>query len=254
MSGFAGLAAVAPGEVALLAVSVLTALAAMFLGFRSSQVFRSSGIELTVGDSRRRIEDAIDRDVEADPAVQELARLAEQLLAADTRLATEADLTSLSREVKALAAQTRNERRHSALLGEYHAQTLAQSQLAFRMSLIFASLGFLIIATTIAVAVLGEDASGGNILALVGGAVIEAVAALFFSLSNQTSAKMADFFDSARVDRSLEEALSLADKVPDQSVQSRLKTVLTLRLAGAEASDDVVRTIIAAADARNLDT
>lgn len=198
-------------------------------------------------ESRRRIEQAVDQDVAADPSVQLLQRLHEQLVATDANTATREDLARLSADVQALAAQTRSDRRHTALLGEYHAQTLAQSQLAFRVSLVFASLGFILIAATIVVAVLGGDAEATDetLIALAGGTVIEAVAALFFALANQTSRKMAGFFDSARADRSLEEALELADRIPDPGVQSRLKTVLALRLAAAEASDQVVRSVMA---------
>lgn len=207
----------------------------------------TGGIELVFDESRRRIEQAVDRDVESDPSLQQLQLLVERLVTTDTNAATREDVARLSAEVRTLAAQTRTDRRNTALLGEYHSQTLAQSQLAFRVSLVFASLGFVLIAATVFVAIIGGNAAAddGTIISLVGGTIIEAVAGLFFALANQTSTKMAGFFDSARADRSLEEALALADTVPDPAVQSRLKTVLALRLAAAQASDDVVRSIMA---------
>jgi hypothetical protein len=40
---------------------------------------------------------------------------------------------------------------------------------------------------------------------------------------------MTSFFDKLRDDRSLDDALKLADGIPDPTVKSRLQTVLSLR-------------------------
>lgn len=140
------------------------------------------------------------------------------------------------------------EERNEVLLKDYHAHGLAQSRVAFQFSLVFASLGFLLIAGSV-VAALFQDARDATVPALVSGTVIEAVSGLFFVQSNRARAVMTSFFEKARVDRSLTEALRLAEEVPDPLIRSRLQTVLSLRLAKAEATDDVLRTVMTSLDA-----
>jgi hypothetical protein len=55
---------------------------------------------------------------------------------------------------------------------------------------------------------------------------------------------MTAFFDRLRADERLQEALRLADGVSDETLQSRLKMVLSLRLAGAELSDAQLHALI----------
>ena len=90
-----------------------------------------------------------------------------------------------------------------------------------------------------------DTAQNASIPALVSGTVVEAIAGLFFVQSNRARDVMTSFFEKARVDRSLSEALRLADEVPDKLIRSRLQTVLALRLANAEATDEVIRTVMA---------
>ena len=131
------------------------------------------------------------------------------------------------------------------LLREYHAQGLTQSRVAFLFSIVFASLGFVLIAATVVVAVAAGTRTGANAVALISGAIVEAVSGLFFVQSNRARITMTAFFDKLRQDRSLEEALRLSDSIPDPLIKSRLKTILSLRLAGADASDDALRTVLA---------
>ncbi len=58
---------------------------------------------------------------------------------------------------------------------EYHRQSIAQARISFWFSLVFASLGFLIIATSV---VTYSDKTG--YLGIVAGTIIDAIAALFF--------------------------------------------------------------------------
>jgi hypothetical protein len=76
---------------------------------------------------------------------------------------------------------------------EYHRQSIAQSRISFWFSLIFASLGFLMIATS----VFAYSEKTGY-LGVVAGTIIDAVAALFFYQSNRARRLMADFFDRLR--------------------------------------------------------
>jgi hypothetical protein len=162
-----------------------------------------------------------------DPEFQALARDVRRVLDESTRLR--------------LAVDQRTE----ALLKEYHAQGLAQSRVAFLFSIIFASLGFLLIAATVVAAVALNTHTGANTVALISSAIVEAVSGLFFVQSNRARVLMTAFFDKLRQDRSLEEALKLSESVPDPLINSRLKTVLSLRLANAAASDEVVKTVMA---------
>ena len=92
------------------------------------------------------------------------------------------------------------------LLKEYHAQGLAQSRMSFWFSLIFASIGFAVIALSIGIFLQqSRDASAGwldtagkPIFTLVAGTIIDAVAGLFFVQSNKSRQLMVDFFDKLR--------------------------------------------------------
>lgn len=141
--------------------------------------------------------------------------------------------------------QVGESRAEQILSDQYHRQGLAQSNLAFQLSLVFAGLGFLIIAASAVVVLASGDVPSG-IVAVVSGAIVEAVSGLFFVQANQTRRLMVQFFDRLRTDRSLEEALKLSNAVPDPTIRSRLGTLLAVRLASADATDDVLRTIMGA--------
>lgn len=130
------------------------------------------------------------------------------------------------------------EEREYRLLAEYHAQGLAQSKMSFRLSLIFAGLGFLVIAVAIGLAVASDDASTiASIVPLIGGAVVEAVSGLFFVQSNRARQLMVTFFDRLRADRNLREALELAAAIEDGRVRSRLQAQMALSMAGASQTE-----------------
>ena len=136
----------------------------------------------------------------------------------------------------------------AALLNEYHAHVLAQSRVAFWFSLSFASLGFVLIALSVVAAVIDSTRSA-SVPGVISGTVVEAVAGLFFVQSNRARDLMQSFFEKARADRSLAEALRLAEEGGDPMLRSRVQAVLALRLAHAEASDEIVRAVMAANDA-----
>jgi hypothetical protein len=77
-------------------------------------------------------------------------------------------------------------------------------------------LGFAIIALSIGIFLQGTPAASGWLesagkpaFTLIAGTIIDAVAALFFVQSNKARQLMTEFFDKLRVDRKLDEALSL---------------------------------------------
>jgi hypothetical protein len=143
----------------------------------------------------------------------------------------------------------------NALMREYHAQGLSQSKISFWFSLIFASLGFAIIALSIGLFLQraeGNDASINSSIAdkvasvskplftLVAGTVIDAVAALFFVQSNKARQLMVEFFDKLRVDRKLDEALSLIGKIEDPVIASRVKSIVALSFSDVVLKGDIV--------------
>jgi hypothetical protein len=119
-----------------------------------------------------------------------------------------------------------------SLLSEYHSQGLAQSRISFWFSLVFAGLGFAVIVT--ALLTMSNDVKLTDqtkpFISVVSGIITEAVSALFFVQSNKARALMIEFFDKLRADRKLEEALRLANDLPDAIMQSRLRILLALNL------------------------
>ena len=132
------------------------------------------------------------------------------------------------------------------LLKEYHAQGLAQSKISFWFSLIFASLGFLVIIT--AIFTMEPGASIGNqgrtLITLIAGTIIDAVSALFFVQSNKARQLMVDFFDRLRNDRKLDESLRLATGISDSVLQNRLHTLLALNFADIKPNDIFLASVL----------
>lgn len=134
-----------------------------------------------------------------------------------------------------------NERQFE-LLKKYHSQGLFQSRISFWFSLIFATLGFAIIAF----AILSTDNSkafwsqSNSIISLISGTIIDSVSALFFVQSNKSRELMANFFDKLRTDRKIEESLKLCDEIPDEYLRSKLKLILSLHFAEITPSDAII--------------
>ena len=82
----------------------------------------------------------------------------------------------------------------------------------------------------------GDIVSDAQILNLVSGTIIEAVAALFFVQSNRARRLMVEFFDRLRADKKLDDALRLAQEIGDGHIQSRLKVLLALDFADVRAA------------------
>lgn len=123
-------------------------------------------------------------------------------------------------------------RRMAALPIDYHAQVLAQSRQSFIFSIGAAVVGFLIIALSILL-VLGDQVAPG-IASMVGAAIAEAVAALFFRQSNQARALMSGQLEGFRaaeeVDRQARERKELIQLVEDSPTRDELITQTVLRL------------------------
>ncbi|MFC9473080.1 hypothetical protein ACFTS5_12940 [Nocardia sp. NPDC056952] len=124
---------------------------------------------------------------------------------------------------------------NAALFGQYHARSLAQSQLSFYFALLSAVTGFGVIVVALwTVGSKGTDQAGVAGVQLTGAVIIEVVAALFFRLSNQSRQLLVDFFDKLRQDRQFEEGLALARDMPTNSPMAhRLHSAIALHLIGA---------------------
>lgn len=151
------------------------------------------------------------------------------------------------------------------ILNSYYLQALQQSNINFLVSVIAASLGFLVIIYSLFVdnpnqpAVTSDPSSNpsspnsrsdttkipknnnqnSEIWArVVQTIVLESVAALFFVQTNNTRKTMVDFSDKLRSDRNLDrnltEALELIEKIPNESIQSKVKALLVLNFSGLE--------------------
>ncbi len=124
-----------------------------------------------------------------------------------------------------------------ALMQEYHEQGLSQSKISFWFSLVFASLGFAIIASAVVIFLQGTgsqgtlESAGKPIFTLVAGTVIDAVAALFFVQSNKARQLMTEFFDKLRVDRKLDEDLALMKGLKDPIISSRIQGIVALHFS-----------------------
>ena len=123
-------------------------------------------------------------------------------------------------------------------LVQYHANSLAQSKSSFKFSLGAATFGFAIICIGV-VSVWFIDGTEAY-LTVASGAIIDAVAALFFVQSNQARKSMTEFFDKLRLDRQFNESLRLSDSISDGRIQSMLKAQLALYFSGMPKDSDFV--------------
>jgi hypothetical protein len=115
-------------------------------------------------------------------------------------------------------------------LAKYYARVLAQSKTSFWFSLIFASIGFLVI--VFAVFSFTSSTLGTSVVQLSAGVVIDAVAALFFVQSRNAQKSMGDFFDKLRKERQQVESRTLCDSISDGKAQDALRVQLSLYYAG----------------------
>jgi hypothetical protein len=127
-------------------------------------------------------------------------------------------------------------------LAQYYAQVLAQSKTSFWFSLVFASVGFLVI--IIAGFKYTSSTSGATIVQLISGVIMDAVAALFFVQSKSAQASMSEFFDKLRKDRQQVESRKLCESISDPLVKDALKIQLALRYAEIDKSDEISNSII----------
>lgn len=127
-------------------------------------------------------------------------------------------------------------------LAQYYAQVLAQSKTSFWFSLIFASMGFLVI--IIAVFLYSSNNTGATVAQLIAGVIMDAVASLFFVQSKNAQKSMGEFFDKLRRDRMQVESRTLCESLQNPNAKDALRIQLSLYYAGIEKSDQIAQNII----------
>lgn len=160
----------------------------------------------------------------------------------------EIEATPKEREqVKALisavnVAQGRNVPFETEQLALYYGQVLAQSKVAFWFSLVFASLGFVVI--VVAVFLYSTEATGRTVAQFAAGLVMDAVASLFFVQSRNAQRSMAEFFDKLRRDREQLESRTLCEQVEHNLARDALRIQLSLYYAGVDNNTEVAKTLM----------
>jgi hypothetical protein len=129
-------------------------------------------------------------------------------------------------------------------LAAYYAQVLAQSKVSFWFSLVFASLGFLVI--VVAAFRFTPDSAGAAVAQIVAGSIMDAVAALFFVQSKAAQTSMSDFFEKLRRDRQHAESRRLREAIAEPQARDALRVQLALHYAEVPSGSDVAKGIIEA--------
>jgi hypothetical protein len=120
------------------------------------------------------------------------------------------------------------------LITSYHDQALFQANMQFWFSVVAATVGFVFIIYRV-VATQATDMQ--IVLDVLPGAIIDAVAALYFTQAQETRRRATDLYDRLREDNKQDEALDLADSIREESVCSAVKAYLALHLAGIDNPD-----------------
>jgi hypothetical protein len=115
---------------------------------------------------------------------------------------------------------------------EYHKQRLWQSKMAFWLSFGGSIAGFLIITGSV---IYGMWTHNDQWPGIVSGIVVEAVAALFYTLSNKANEKISEFFKELTEDSKIKNAIELAREMEEgNTVKNQLYVKLSLHLSGLD--------------------
>ena len=115
---------------------------------------------------------------------------------------------------------------------EYHKQRLWQSKMAFGLSFGGSIAGFIVIIISV---VYGMYTNNNQWPGIVSGIVVEAVSALFYTLSNKANEKISEFFKGLTEDSKIKNALELAREIEGaDTVKNQLYVKLSLHLSGLD--------------------
>jgi hypothetical protein len=138
-----------------------------------------------------------------------------------------------------LIGETINYENHH--LSNYYKQTLFQSQTSFWFSLIFASIGFLLIILASILHV--TNSLDKTVITIVSGVVIEAISALFFVQSNNAKKAVTNFFEKLRKDKQIQDAIKISESIEDKTIKDKLKVKLSLSLIGQANIEESIKEI-----------
>ena len=131
-------------------------------------------------------------------------------------------------------------------LENYYLHVLNQSKISFWFSLLFASIGFIII--IISGFLYAENTLASTIISMISGTVIDAVSALFFIQSRRAQQNMNTFFQKLREDNQLIEAKNLCESVESAKARDALRIQLALSLSNIpeskEIGDEIIKSCI----------
>lgn len=115
---------------------------------------------------------------------------------------------------------------------EYHKQRLWQSKMAFWLSFGGSIGGFAVIVGSV---IYGMATNNNQWPGIVSGIVVEAVSALFYTLSNKANEKISEFFKELTEDSKIKNALELAREMEEgNTVKNQLYVKLSLHLSGLD--------------------
>lgn len=152
----------------------------------------------------------------------------------------------LSDKVKFNSNSLSSQEKQNFLLEKYHNQVLMHSNFSFWFSMVFASLGFMMILTSMYSLVKSGSFldQGPAIMKIISGTIIDSVSALLIVQSNKMRKSMTVFFDKLRSDRKLEETLKLIETIKEPELQDRLKIVIALEFVEINKKDDFFKSLL----------
>lgn len=119
-------------------------------------------------------------------------------------------------------------------LAAYYSSTLANAKISFWFSLIFASIGFIVIVS--APFMYASSSIGSAAIQIFAGLIVDSVSALFFIQSKRAQESMAAFFDKLRSDRQYVEARKICEEISDISIRDNLRSILVIHYSGLDSS------------------
>lgn len=127
-------------------------------------------------------------------------------------------------------------------LENYYSQALNQSKISFWFSILFASIGFIII--IIAGFLYSNENSGATIVSMISGTIIDSIAALFFIQTKRAQKNMNDFFQKLREDKQYVEAKKLCESLNSIKAKDALKIQLALNFSRIPNSKEIASDIV----------
>ena len=130
---------------------------------------------------------------------------------------------------RALPERSREHSTVECLISAYHEQALSQARVQFWFSVVAATIGF----AGIVYAGLGiAPGSMASIAKLVPGAIVDAVAYLFFRQAAETRRRATELYDRLRADRQLSESAILASSIEDPHLRNVVRVQIAVHMAG----------------------